>query len=174
MTAIETGVDPFTMVARCLFDLFREFEPLQEYIKPGNFVHFAGQHTDPMLDMVADADAPELVVEPGPMQVEMWKSSTMTLVERQYHVGVLTQDLRIQKGIAPIEWLMIRALATAKSSNLGLSFVNRVMVSSYETVRDPDIDRGGREAWSGVLTVSVRMTFSQADDLLVNTPSWET
>lgn len=156
-------VDPFTQVHNALWDLLTSYGPFTDLVSKGNRIKLNGRDRNPSKGNRLDADAPEVRIEPAGVTVDLFATSTSSMIESIFSVELRTDDTRPNNKLFPVQWAIIRAISQA-DNNLGLSFVHKLTIGDLDIEENEDED--GKKGWKSVIGVEVQMNFDRAKQLI--------
>lgn len=161
--------DPFTQVHEALWSMIENWDALAEMVKVGNRVKMTGTARDPLKEQVSTDDVPELRIVPVNGSMGLDVTNEEYGIKQDWEIQVSTGDQRVDAMLFPIQWEIMRALATWPDVLNALKWNNKEFILNMEVSRvsagvsDRDLNRGIK-GWSLLLTCSVSMYFA-ADDM---------
>lgn len=171
MTAPCPNVDPFTLVYNALVAQIADHDGVSDLVKKGNLIGYAAGNTDPTKGNIQSGDVSELEVRPAGGDAQLWWSKTSAEVSRRFVVGLTTGDLRVEKSLFPLEWELLRAIAST-TNNLGLSFVTKVSIDGFDEERTGMDEHRGTKGWVALFSVVVEMHLNRQEHLLAAEPDF--
>lgn len=171
MTTQTIITDPFTQAYDALWDVLEAHPAFGDRFKLANRIKFTGNRTqdDPRKDNVGVGDLPEIDIRPTGGPTDLWFTHTDSRAVRHFQIGITTQDLRADRGLFPLDWELLRALAKLEG-NLGLPFVVDVTLEEVDhALEGTDFNRG-TSRWVAVFDVVVTFMFDRKKDLLAEEP----
>lgn len=171
MTVQCPNLDPFTRVYNAIMALFADHDGVRDLVKPGNLIGYASDSADPIKGNIQPGDLPEIEVRPAGGEVQLWKTSDSTEVLRRYVVGITTGELRVHESLFPLEWELLRALAST-TNNLGLPFVVNVHIEGFDEDPEATDRHRGTKGWVALFSVIVQMHFDRQNHLLAAEPDF--
>lgn len=153
--------DPYTQVYDALWTLLSGRADFTALVKLGNRINYSGSE-DPAKQVVQSADLPECEMRVGTFEFDLFKTSSSTESMQTYELRITTGDTRLDVGLFPIQYEVLKALAST-GNNLGLSFVQDINVTGGVDSLDDDEMKRGKRGWVLRITIAVMMTFATSD-----------
>lgn len=171
MTTQTIITDPFTQAYNALWDLLEAHPAFSDRFRLANRTKYTGKRTqdDPRKDSVAAGDLPEIDIRPTGGPTNLFFTHKDARAVRTFQIGITTHDLRADRGLFPLDWEIMRALAKLEE-NLGLPFVVDVALGDADhSLEGTDFNRGASR-WVAVFDVEVTFMFDRKRDLLAAEP----
>jgi hypothetical protein len=165
-----TGDDPFTLVYEAIWFMLLQNPHFEEGVKEGNRITFVPavnrNLNKKFVDSKLSTDYPEVRVVVEGATPAIVHDSSSTKITRAFGIIVSTNDVRLNEGLFPIEWEVVKAMANWRSnlSQLewqGEKFIKRLVALPTSTSMSITGD-GYPNGWASVWRVSVDMYFSTA------------
>ena len=161
-SSLTSSSNPFTLIYEALWDLLESDTDFTDNVRPANRIKFTSSSRDPRKKALQDADAPYVEIAPSDGNIEFYSTSEAHVFEMQYDIRVFTGDLRVNKKLYPLVWIIIKALSNANDT-LDLDYVQSVRVSSLDVMEfDKDLNRG-TSGWGFAIKVLVKCYFNRSD-----------
>ncbi len=151
--------NPFGLLYNAIWAALISEHEFARRVTPGNRERFdLSDDPDPRPDVLPDGAAPAVSVLPASSLANLTASSTSAHVTQNFVVSCESNDLRLGVDVFPLKWAILRAMAIAGATNLGLDFVKKITIlDSVEGIADNE--RRGREGWAAITTISVECHF---------------
>lgn len=162
--------NPFDIVYSELWKCVLEHNQADALLKAGNIVRFdEDKNRRPLKDKVSTTSLPELILMPSGMNGNYHNTSSTTKLTKRYTWVLTTGDMRLQKALNPISWLIFvthvqnqHRLINEVQYN-GRNFIKRLdLVDS--TDGQSELQRKlNIKGWSSVQAIEVEMHFPKND-----------
>lgn len=161
--------NPFSKVFDALWQLPLQHYAFDEIVKPGNRIKYnVPENRDPIKEVVAVNDVPELILVVSNGTVKMQNTSSSSMVIRQYSWLISTGDWRVNKYLHQVEWALFISMLKWKEVLGALqwhdkNFVKRADVVTFTDGQSDSERNRGLKGWSAMWAVEVEMHFKTTD-----------
>lgn len=121
--------DPFTVVMRRLWAMLEDSQALTDLVPSNNRIKMFDGSAKPEKDKLAQADTPQLLIEPIGGELQTPFSSSSGRVQQRFAISIMSGDLRVQQMFST-KWALCKALSHI-NDYLDLDFVRRIILSDF-------------------------------------------
>jgi hypothetical protein len=147
-------VDPFTQVENRLWQIFESDPRIASLIRRKVKVE------QEKLDVIANADVPEVELEPAGGTLELQSSRNLNHCVQRWQLRATTGEHYQRLALFPLKWALISALSRAGVTLHPLLFVHNVTVTDVRDQFHPAEDKG-LEGWTHFVQIAVEMYFDR-------------
>jgi hypothetical protein len=165
--------NPLTLVHDALWRMADAAMDLDNIVRAGNRIRFnSPTNRDPLKQTVADADLPELILEPaGTPRSNICNTSSTSMLTQRWRWVVSTGDLRANYRLLPVKWAIFVAMVNWKTELCALEWPvgsGRTFVKMANTLdaQEGESDRAlnrGIVGWSCVWACEIEMHLKTQD-----------
>jgi len=165
-------IDPITQVHRALrLALVLNDAEVAKLVKVGNCPDLTSLTLkDPIKQAgaVQDADLPELIISPVGGTAQLCFTNVDQVVTKRFSFRVATGHITTHEKLYPVEWALYRSFARFYRSSGGtfnppLTFGTAIrLVGEHSNSMSAIEEDKGIIGWTSLMTVEVRMTFTDA------------
>lgn len=157
--------DPFSLIYNRLWEAVDGHPNIGDYIKAGNRPSYSDNKRKPTLDTMSSGDLPELLLLPSGTEGSLTTSSSGSGFKKTFMWVLNTGDLRVDKWLHPIEWILFQSMVTYKDSFYdlqweGQKFVKGVMLGSTTVGQSEALRQVNINGWSLVQSIEFNCRFT--------------
>lgn len=162
----DAELDPYSQVARTLWELLESCPEFVALVAPGNRIKFQrvgqphGENATPWKDKISDADLPEVRLVCTTLEPHLQNTSTSSKVVTRWQLEFATDSMLLDAQALPLAWAISRAMLYWTESLLALTWrgekfvqLARPQPASLGRI-DRDMSRGIK-GWSALWAAEV-------------------
>jgi len=160
--------DPFTLVARSIWDTLEAHTRFADLVPANNRIKLIDGARDPIKDQISVEDLPEVRMLPAGSSFHAHRTSNSTSCMQRYALQVSTGDIRMNKWLFPVKWIIFRALKDWPTTlgtvlwNTKVFVKNVILNEAADGINEADLSRGIK-GWSTIWSCEVEMWFTTGD-----------
>lgn len=161
--------DPFSLIYDCLWDTLEAHRGFRDLVRDGNRVKLSGRDRSPIKEQAQAGDLPEVRIVATGVTPHLNRTSSKSSVMVSFEIGIATGDQRLDAGVFPVAWEIIRALSAEETTPKlvalkwdGATFVVTAKAGAVNVgASDVDLNRG-IVGWSALWAVELELWFPTA------------